>query len=768
MTDFGGLNDPDHIYMTLMDGDTAVAGHGGDAASPFELSAPAGTYTLTLQAASEEDGDDWEYRPEDDWTQVSVEDFSLHQDRTVDLRLPLVGFPVTVLDADGASVADAWVESENDGTAPTTGEPFPGAEASGSFRSHRWTDASGVATLRVLPGVPFTVLVDPPGGRGLPKEIHIPGTATGAEVRVDDAPTLQGHVRSTEGLPIRPQHGWLVPDSGPHRPFTFGPDGAYAVSALPGHYRIKLDTFEEFYRPSEDEDAWRATTTGSIEITGDTMLDLTVPWYAGAEAWAVDADGWADSGEFDNGFTGSSVVDFELAPGLFASSTFSVWGPGTFESLSAGSVLAPSRTKTYFNPDEGPTILLPRLYLAPKEDTVVAQLGRWRGPAAPQDVRAFGDIDGTATVSWAPPATDRGSPVLGYMVTANGNRETRRLFVPAPSTSTAFSGLATSESYVFWVMAVSARGTSNSNGMRILIPGPALPPTPQPGNPPPSPTTPKQTGGTGTPPAGSPTTPDPAASGASVAGRSGYWMLESDGHVYAFGDAAHLGDAGQRQRGADAVDLEPTPSGAGYWILDHRGAVSAHGDATHHGDVNRAVLATGETATSLSATPTAQGYWVFTSRGRVLPFGDATFLGDMSTVALNGPVLDSIPTPTGRGYYMVASDGGIFTFGDAHFAGSMGDTRLNAPVQSLVPDIDGAGYWLVAADGGIFSFDAPFRGSMGAIRLNKPVTGMVRHGNGYLMVGEDGGIFNFSNQPFSGSLGDRPPARPIVSVAAVS
>jgi hypothetical protein len=114
---------------------------------------------------------------------------------------------------------------------------------------------------------------------------------------------------------------------------------------------------------------------------------------------------------------------------------------------------------------------------------------------------------------------------------------------------------------------------------------------------------------------------------------------------------------------------------------------------------------------------------------------------------------------------MVGSDGGIFTFGDAVFRGSMGNVRLNAPVQSLVPDPDGTGYWLVASDGGIFAFEAEFYGSMGDRRLNKPVTGMVGFGRGYLMVGEDGGIFTFGEAPFFGSLGDDPPAQPIVSVA---
>ncbi|MCA1846360.1 MAG: hypothetical protein LC792_24825, partial [Actinobacteria bacterium] len=127
----------------------------------------------------------------------------------------------------------------------------------------------------------------------------------------------------------------------------------------------------------------------------------------------------------------------------------------------------------------------------------------------------------------------------------------------------------------------------------------------------------------------------------------------------------------------------------------------------------------------------------------------------------------SIPTPSGNGYYMVASDGGVFSFGDAHFEGSMGDKPLNKPVQSLVPDPDGKGYWLVASDGGIFAFAAQFHGSMGDKALNKPVTGMVAFGNGYLMVAEDGGIFNFSDQPFDGSLGASPPAKPIVSVAAL-
>jgi hypothetical protein len=192
----------------------------------------------------------------------------------------------------------------------------------------------------------------------------------------------------------------------------------------------------------------------------------------------------------------------------------------------------------------------------------------------------------------------------------------------------------------------------------------------------------------------------------------GYWMLGAEGAVYPFGDAGDFGAATaemapRRAFGITAVDLEPTPSERGYWIVDSVGAVYAFGDAAYAGGADPGALAPGERVTSLSATASGGGYWLFTTRGRVLTFGDAASHGDLLAVALNGPVLDSIPTPGGGGYYMVASDGGIFAFGDARFHGSMGGQRLNAPVQSLVPDSDGTGYWLVASDGGIFAFEAP-------------------------------------------------------------
>jgi hypothetical protein len=246
----------------------------------------------------------------------------------------------------------------------------------------------------------------------------------------------------------------------------------------------------------------------------------------------------------------------------------------------------------------------------------------------------------------------------------------------------------------------------------------------------------------------------------------GYWMLEDNGNVYAFGAApAHTALQAQSR----AIAAAPT---GGYWILGANGQVHARGGAAHHGNVNPNQLRAGEQVTTIAGRPQGDGYWVFTTLGRAFPFGGAGSHGDMGGTTLNGPVIASVATPSGGGYWMVGSDGGIFSFGDARFYGSMGGRPLNQPVVGIVPDPDGVGYWLVAADGGIFAFSAPFRGSIPQVlpagqRLNQPVIGALTYGNGYLMVASDGGIFSFSDKPFLGSLGANPPARPIVGVAVL-
>jgi hypothetical protein len=207
----------------------------------------------------------------------------------------------------------------------------------------------------------------------------------------------------------------------------------------------------------------------------------------------------------------------------------------------------------------------------------------------------------------------------------------------------------------------------------------------------------------------------------------------------------------------------PTPA---YWLVASDGGIFAFGGAPYFGSTGGTVLnkpIVGMTSTS----PTDKnGYWLVASDGGIFSYGDAQFYGSTGSIRLNKPVVGMASTPSGHGYWLVASDGGIFSYGDAQFYGSTGSIRLNQPVVGMATTPSGHGYWLVAADGGIFSYgDAMFHGSTGSLVLNKPIVGMMPgpNGGGYFLVASDGGLFSFGTTNFYGSLGGVPLKHPIVS-----
>jgi Glycosyl hydrolases family 43 len=159
------------------------------------------------------------------------------------------------------------------------------------------------------------------------------------------------------------------------------------------------------------------------------------------------------------------------------------------------------------------------------------------------------------------------------------------------------------------------------------------------------------------------------------------------------------------------VGMTVAPDGKGYWLVSSDGGVFAFGNAGFHGSMggthlNRAIV-------GMASTPDGNGYWLVASDGGIFAFGDAGFFGSTGSLTLNRPVVGMAPAPDGRGYWLDASDGGVFAFGDAGFQGSMGGTPLNRPAVGMASTPDGNGYWLVASDGGIFAFgDAGFFGSM--------------------------------------------------------
>jgi hypothetical protein len=243
---------------------------------------------------------------------------------------------------------------------------------------------------------------------------------------------------------------------------------------------------------------------------------------------------------------------------------------------------------------------------------------------------------------------------------------------------------------------------------------------------------------------------------------SAYWLVASDGGIFAFGGAGFYGSTGSLHLNKPIVGLAGTPGSQGYWLDAADGGIFAFGNAPFLGSVP-GVLKTGQSLDApivgMAATSSGLGYWMVASDGGIFAFGNAGYYGSVPGVlkagqALNAPIVGMAATPDGKGYWLVASDGGIFAFGDATFYGSTGSTTLDKPIVGMAATADGLGYWFVASDGGIFAFgDAKFDGSLGGVPLKYPIASMAAtsDGGGYWLVDTNGAVSPFGDAEYWGS-----------------
>jgi len=238
----------------------------------------------------------------------------------------------------------------------------------------------------------------------------------------------------------------------------------------------------------------------------------------------------------------------------------------------------------------------------------------------------------------------------------------------------------------------------------------------------------------------------------STADGKGYWLAQTDGGVFSYGDAHFYGSLPGRNITPDTaiVGIVATGDGKGYWLVGADGGVFGFGDAHFYGSTGNQPQ--DQPIVAMAATSDSKGYWLARADGIVLHYGDAHTYGSVRRT-LNQPVVGMAATADGKGYWLAASDGSIFSFGDAHFSGSMGTRPLNQPVVDISADVTTGGYWEVAADGGVFAFHAPFLGSTANIHLNAPIAAISNTptGHGYRLVATDGGVFDFGDAHFYGS-----------------
>jgi hypothetical protein len=66
---------------------------------------------------------------------------------------------------------------------------------------------------------------------------------------------------------------------------------------------------------------------------------------------------------------------------------------------------------------------------------------------------------------------------------------------------------------------------------------------------------------------------------------NGYWLVASDGGIFAFGDAIFHGSKGGQPLDQPIVGMTTTPSGNGYWLVAADGGIFTFGDALFNGSM---------------------------------------------------------------------------------------------------------------------------------------------------------------------------------------
>jgi hypothetical protein len=212
-----------------------------------------------------------------------------------------------------------------------------------------------------------------------------------------------------------------------------------------------------------------------------------------------------------------------------------------------------------------------------------------------------------------------------------------------------------------------------------------------------------------------------------TAAKSGYWLDASDGGVFAF-DAGFYGSipglglspagsGGPRSLNAPIVGMVPSADGGGYFMVASDGGVFAFGDARFAGSCPGIGGCSGS-AVAVAPDASGNGYWLVTSTGHVYTFGDAPYFGAPGPQGT--PITSMVRTPDGKGYWLLDAGGQVFGYGDAANLGGPSGSIGGANVASAIfASSDGGGYWVATAQGAVYNYgDAPNEGSMSGTHLN--------------------------------------------------
>ena len=220
-----------------------------------------------------------------------------------------------------------------------------------------------------------------------------------------------------------------------------------------------------------------------------------------------------------------------------------------------------------------------------------------------------------------------------------------------------------------------------------------------------------------------------------TADHRGYWLVAADGGIFAFGDAGFYGSipgiglapAGSNRLprlNAPIVGMVPSVDGGGYFMVATDGGVFAFGDAQFEGSCPGVGGCRGS-AKVVMPDAVGNGYWVVTTNGHVHSFGNAPNYGEPGPKAVL--VSSAARTPSGHGYWILYRNGVVFHYGQALNYGSLpaGDAGGYDIATAIFPTAT-AGYWIATAAGAVYPFgDATFKGDMAGHHLNGSIIAAV-------------------------------------------
>jgi hypothetical protein len=218
--------------------------------------------------------------------------------------------------------------------------------------------------------------------------------------------------------------------------------------------------------------------------------------------------------------------------------------------------------------------------------------------------------------------------------------------------------------------------------------------------------------------------------------KGGYWLVASDGGIFAFGNAGFYGSIpgqGLHPAGsglhpalnAPIVGMVPSADGGGYFMVASDGGVFAFGDARFEGSCPGIGGCAGA-AVAVAPDASGNGYWLVTQTGAVYAFGDAPAYGAPGAQA--APVTSAVRTADGNGYYVLLANGMVFSYGDAVPRGGPSGVGGLDPASAIFTDAGGGGYWVATSRGAVYTYgDAPNDGSMAGTALN----GSIIAGTGF-------------------------------------